>query len=249
MEMDDVLTKVQGKPITVNDVVDHLKVSGIFRNTIYYLIEIEVIRIEAARRKIIVTPDDVEAGLAEKRQYMGLTDPSEMNKHFRRNGIRLEQWKQSVADEILRRKLKDAIAGDQEIDDYFAKNSEQLRMLCVGRIVCKERPQIEAIKSQVLSGEEEFATLARKHSQEQTSRIAGGHLGCFKQGMLPPEIDQALFSAGENQIFGPFQQNGFWALYRIEEVIREELNKAAKGHIADKLFAEWLHHKVVTARP
>lgn len=249
MEMQDVLTRVQGKPITVNTVVEHLKVSGVFRNTIYQLIQIEVIANQAREMGLEVTEAELDTAQEARRRYLGLTGARNMNEHCRRHGISFEQWKQALANDLLRRKLKDALCNAAAVEKYFAENAEALRMLCIGRIVCRERREAEEILEKIRSGEGEFAQFAREHSLEHSSRIAGGHLGCFKRGMLPGEIDADLFAAEVGAVTGPYFQNDYWAIYRVEEIIRGELNQAARSHIADKMFTDWLHRAVMSARP
>ncbi len=249
MDMKDVLTNVQGKQITVNAVVDHLKVNGVFRNTIYRLIEIEVIHIQCRQMGVTVSEAEMDSTQEEKRRYMGLSGAKSMSDHCRRHGITFDQWKQAVNDEILRNKLKDAICTDEAVSHYFEKNSEALRMLCVGRIVCQEQKKAEKILEQIHNGEGEFSFYARKHSLEHSSRIAGGHLGCFKRGMLPPEVEKDIFAAKTGAITGPYAQNGYWAIYRVAEIIRDELNEATRSHIANKMYSEWLHRAVMTVRP
>ena len=46
MNMEDVLTTVHGRSLTVSHVLEHIKAHGIFRNAIYELIELEVINLE-----------------------------------------------------------------------------------------------------------------------------------------------------------------------------------------------------------
>ncbi len=249
MEMQDILTYVQGKKITVNAVVDHLKVSGVFRNTIYRLIEIEVIHIQCREMGVTVSEEELETTVEERRRYLGLSGARNMSDHCRRHGITLDQWKEAIRDELLRNKLKEALCTDAAVKDYFEKNCEALRMLCLGRIVCKERELAEQILKQIRNGEGDFSFYARKHSLEHSSRIAGGHLGCFKRGMLPPEVEQDLFAAQTGEITGPYSQNGYWAIYRVAEIIRGELNEATRSHIANKMFSEWLHRGVMTVRP
>lgn len=57
------------------------------------------------------------------------------------------------------------------------------------------------LKEKILGGED-FAKLAREHSQ-CPSRAQGGELGTFGPGQMVPEFDQVVFSAELNKVQGP----------------------------------------------
>lgn len=248
MKMQDVLTRVQGKPITVQDVVDLLKVNGNFRNTIYQMIEMEVINLQAKTRNIVCTEEELEEHNESKRRMMGLSSAVAFSNYCRLNGIRPEQWKTAIASELLKRKLKTSVVGEREVETYFQSNRQNLKMVCLARIVVKTREEAESIKERVTQEEADFSTLARQYSLENTSRIAGGYLGCFKKGSLPPEIDKVIFNSPVKSVAGPFVQSTFWAIYRIEEVMQAEINDTLKSQITDRLFNQWLSTEVQNAR-
>ncbi|MBF0611166.1 MAG: hypothetical protein G8345_07250 [Magnetococcales bacterium] len=248
MKMQDVLTKVQGKPITVEDVVNLLKINGTFRNTIYQLIEIEVINLHARARGISYTDEELEAISEEKRRMMGLGSAVAFNTYCRMNGVRQEHWKNAIVSELLKRKLKTVMVGPKEVDAFFQQNRDNLKMACLARIVVKTREEAESIKNRVSKEEADFSTLARQYSLENTSRIAGGYLGCYKKGSLPPEIDKAIFSSTAKSVVGPFSQNGYWSVYRIEEIMQAEISDVLRSQIIDKIFNQWLSTEVQNAK-
>ncbi|MBF0382570.1 MAG: peptidylprolyl isomerase [Magnetococcales bacterium] len=133
----------------------------------------------------------------------------------------------------------------REVDLYFSKHKESLKRLCIARIVCKNREEADKIYETVCVDNERFAPLARQYSMEHNSRIAGGHLGCIGRGVLPEDIEQDLFASKVGTIKGPYQQNGYWAIYLIEEILNNSLTNATRNNISDQLFAEWLREKVL----
>lgn len=54
------------------------------------------------------------------------------------------------------------------------------------------RAQIDSLKQQI-DGGEDFATLARQHS-DCPSKARGGDLGSFGKGQMVPEFEQAAFA-------------------------------------------------------
>ncbi|MBF0188874.1 MAG: peptidylprolyl isomerase [Magnetococcales bacterium] len=248
MKLTDVLTQVQGKPITVADTMDQLKVTGAFRNAIFQLIEQEVVRIKAKEYSIPVKRREMEKLLEERRRMAGLSDPRTVSAFCRQNGITWDQWKEQVTTDYLRQKLKERIAGPTEVETYFEHHREELKRVCLARIVCQNREQADALKARIDAGSG-FSKMARKHSLEPTSRIAGGYLGCFQRGTLPATVDHAVFSADLNAVVGPLQQKDHWVLYRVSEIIHAELNDGLKRQIAERIFNLWFRNEVLNVRP
>ena len=68
------------------------------------------------------------------------------------------------------------------------------------------------------------------------------------RGVLPPNIEQDIFFAEAGALCGPYAQNGFWAIYMVEEVLHSTLTDSSMYQIADKLFADWLRERVLKAQ-
>lgn len=245
MKMSDVLTKVRGKPITVKDVVDYLKVTGQFRQTIYQIIEREVIYLAASQMNIVVSDSELEQQIELRRRMLGLNNAMAMNNYCLHNGITWDQWKQFIAYELLRQKIQQVKFTREVVQKYFEENRDQLKMICLGRIVIQDRATADNILANLQTNPDQFSQFARQYSIEPNTRIAGGYLGCFKRGMLPEPIDSALFSSPEKTIVGPYSQNNLWAIYKVEEVQYAQLSDAMAKNIADKLFVEWLRKEVM----
>ncbi len=68
----------------------------------------------------------------------------------------------------------------------------------------------------VLSKGAEFSELARKHSDDPTSR-RGGSLGWIKRGWLMPELEEAAFSGKPGQLVGPVETRMGYHLVKVED--------------------------------
>lgn len=87
MEMHDVLTTVSGKPITVEDVIVHLKGTGTFRNAIYQLIEHRVIDFKCKELRVNVGDSEFRDYARTRRRLLGLTNAVDMSRYCRWHGI------------------------------------------------------------------------------------------------------------------------------------------------------------------
>jgi hypothetical protein len=248
MEMLDVLTTVNGKPITVEDVAVHLKVNGTFRNAIYQLIETRVVDLKCQEFKICISDNEFYEYSDTKRRLLGLSNAIDMNRYCKWHGILMDQWNDTVRQEILRKKLKEKIVADAEITAFFEEHKNEFKTAYLLRIVCTDCAKAQQVKDQIVNHGEDFSIVARRVSIEKNTRMAGGYLGCIKYGTLPKAIDQAVFSGQPGHVLGPFEQSGYWVLYKIEEISNPALDDTLKKNIADHLFARWLQKEMLNAR-
>lgn len=248
MEMQDVLTTVNGNPITVGDVIVHLKINGVFRNAIYQVIEAWVIESQCQEMKVRVPDKEIYDYAATKRRLAGLSTAVDLNRYCKWHGILTEQWNDMVRQDFLRQVLLDKIVTDADVSAYFDANKNDFLMANLSRIVCVDAPEADRVKRDLQSGGDDFASMARRISIEKNTRQAGGYLGCIKRGYLSPEIDEAVFSSEIGAILGPFQQGGYWTVYKIEAFNNNVLDEALIKSIRDLLFHRWLHKAVLQAQ-
>ena len=248
MEVLDVITTVNGKPITVQDVTLHLKVNGTFRNAIYQLIEAHVVALKCREFNICITDSEFYDYAEIKRRLLGLSNATDINRYCKWHGIVMDQWNDTIKQEILRKKLKEMIVGDAEITAFFEEHKNEFKTAYLLRIVCGDCAVAQQVKEQIVNQGEDFSIVARRVSIEKNTRMAGGYLGCIKCGTLPKVIDQAVFSGQPGHVLGPFEQSSYWVLYKIEEINLPVLDDNLKKKIADSIFTQWLQREVSNAR-
>lgn len=247
MDLRDVLTSVHGKPITVEDVIVFLKANGTFRNSIYQMISNEVTALKSRDMGIDVAERELQDYTALKRQELGLQSAVEMNDYCKWLGVTYDQWERSLEAELLRCKLRKAMYPEATIREIFDTYQYRLRSISLSRIVGSDRESLRRILDDLRAGQGDFATLARECSVEESSRMAGGYLGTVRWGMLPQEIEETIFTAEVNDVIGPLQQDGYWVLYRIDDIRGGEYTEELREQIRDWLFSDWLEDAVRNA--
>ncbi|MGI9304946.1 MAG: peptidylprolyl isomerase [Gammaproteobacteria bacterium] len=248
MDMRDVITTVVGRPVTAEDVIVHLKADGTFRNAIYQLIEVQVIALKCEELKITCSEEDFRDYADTKRRLMGLFSAEDMNRYCKWYGIVMSQWNEMVRNELLRTKLQKKIITDADVGAYFEDHKNDFYMATLSRIVCPDEEQAQAALGAIRDDGDDFAAVARKVSIEKNTRAAGGYLGSVKYGTLPRAINDAVFSENPGSVLGPFEQSGYWTIYRIEEVKNTELDDAQTKNISDQLFTRWLKDEVLSVK-
>lgn len=110
------------------------------------------------------------------------------------------------------------------------------------------RQKLEQLRQRIQSGED-FAELARTHSDDKGSGARGGDLGWTAPGMLVPEFEQELEGLQANQISAPFKTQFGWhivqALERRQgpassETERARVREALFRRRSDEEWEQWL---------
>jgi len=108
--------------------------------------------------------------------------------------------------------------------------------------------KLAQMRERVLLGED-FATLARAHSEDPGSAASGGDLGWVSPGQMVPEFQKAMDGLKIGEISQPVQSPFGWHLIQVLErrdrdVSQERLRAAARQQIharkANERFEQWL---------
>ncbi|MCY3019244.1 MAG: peptidylprolyl isomerase [Planctomycetota bacterium] len=247
MEMQDTLIIVDGKQITVTDVLVYLKATGVFRDAVCRLVELEVIRNKLPELRIEITEAELYEFAAQKRRFARLERAEEMNEYCRNNGITLAHWLVVTRDELMLQKLRAKVVAESDIAGYFAQNRAMMKTVALSRIVCRDDATAKNVIRRAAAGES-FSELARRCSVEENTRHCGGYLGAVRRRMLPTAVDDKVFAARANDVLGPFWENGYWSVYKIEAIREAELGSSLKQEIADRLFKAWLQRAIAASR-
>jgi hypothetical protein len=244
MQMDSLITTVQGRPITVQDVVIYLKNKGVFRAAVYELIEKHFVEIICDNVGISVSDEEYYRLRESKKQMMGLADPIVFNEYLNKHGVKYEEFNSFIMTSIQKDLLRDHVITEQQVDEYIEHNTLNLRAVSLARIVCRTKDDIENIKEHILPDSSNFADLAREHSIEMNAKYTGGYLGDVRRGMMIPEVEAAVFAATRDQVVGPFSESGFWTLYKVYVVHNTATTAAVRYKVRDQLFNDWLRREV-----
>ncbi|GAB4107629.1 peptidylprolyl isomerase [Echinicola sediminis] len=78
--------------------------------------------------------------------------------------------------------------------------------------------QLNNIKQQILDGDADFASMARKYSEDPGSKAQGGDLGFFKKGELAPEYESMALGLRQGEIGTPVEsQFGIHLIQLLEK--------------------------------
>lgn len=149
---------------------------------------------------------------------------------------------------ILR--LNDRRGGGEEPATVTQTHARHI-LLRPSAILSDEEAQakLRALRDRVVHGAEDFAELARAHSEDHASAAEGGDLGWANPGTFAPEFEKAMNALAPGEISEPVRTAFGWHLIQVLErrshdISRERLLAQARNQIlarkTDERYEQWL---------
>jgi len=110
------------------------------------------------------------------------------------------------------------------------------------------KTRLKQLRMRILGGDD-FATLARSHSDDTGSALKGGDLGWINPGDTVPEFEKAMSTLQPGQISEPFKSPFGWHIIQVverrtqdttDEVMRLKAREAVRARKADEAIELWL---------
>ena len=110
------------------------------------------------------------------------------------------------------------------------------------------KKEADELYAKLQADPKQFASLARKHSADPGSAREGGDLGFFRQGMMVPEFDRAVFAGKKGDLVAPVKTDFGYHIIRIDDIkaakarplaeVRGEIETLYRQEAAVRMFAE-----------
>jgi len=191
----------------------------------------------------------------------------EIKNYFEKNKTKFEVPEQIKVQyvKLTPESLKeDIVIHDEDIQDYYNANmakyliekryrarhlliratpelpdgeaTEEAKKKALDEAEQKAKTKIEGILKKIQEGED-FAKMAKEHSEDPGSGKNGGDLGQFAKGTMVPEFEKALDTLKPGEVGGPVKTVFGYHLIRLDEVLeeREKPLEEVKDEIAKQL--------------
>lgn len=170
-----------------------------------------------------ITDADVDKQLATiKAQYFGkdgkcdATCEKKYRTQIAKQGLTEKQVREDVQASVVQNKIYTKVTdgvevSDKDIDEYYKKNKQQYvqpESRDVRHILVKKKTLANQLYEQVKSGGD-FAALAKKYSEDPSSKTSGGKMTVSK-GRQVPEFDKSAFSLGTKETSKPIKTQYGW---------------------------------------
>ncbi|VAX15635.1 hypothetical protein MNBD_NITROSPINAE01-1046 [hydrothermal vent metagenome] len=218
------------------------------------MIDDTVLEVEADRRNVSVTPDELES---EVGSLLGEYDEAKLGLILSSNDVSFEDWKSALEKRLKIRKLllleldsRIKIA-DKETKDYFNEHAEKFKWperVRASQIMLEDEATAEKIRKKLLN-KGDFAKIAREFSRSPDA-TAGGDLGYFSRGQMPPEFESVVFELKVGQVSEVIKSIYGFHIFKVVakekpramkyEDARDRIRKILLIKKREKEFKNWL---------
>lgn len=199
------------------------------------LVESMLVRQAAAAAGIVVSPETVDAELAELRAAIGSDE--QFNAWLEANQWSEEEFREALAAELVTGLMRDRVTAS------VPRVAEQVN----ARYLQVDDAALAAELRQRAVAGDDFAFLARQNSLDRITGENGGLLGYFARGsLLLPEVEEAAFALqpGEiSEVIAVTDPNGRQTFYLVQVVAREPqrpLEADMQYALLQNAFSAWL---------
>lgn len=223
-------------PIDENLLSDPNELRQLQKDIIEHLITRQLIKEEALRRNVTVSEEEVSEELQRQIELHG---KEQLNEWLSQSLLTMDDFRSELRDRLLRDRLmreirdelkKDVIVSDEEITQYYVENRELYDISEVAHIYLRipapagEREEEAVLRTanyiirQLVAGAD-FASLARRYSEDPESRARGGSLGPLNSGLFSAAfLDAAIdLPAGAFTEIPVKVQDGIHIIKRLNE--------------------------------
>ena len=235
--------------------------SELFRQMLQRMIDDQLEAQAASKHRIRVDADEIDKAIARLARVQELTVEDLMSEVLR-SGMTAQEYRSEIRRQLLEGKLLELrVKGQVRVTEedmrtmYEQLKREERRKLgyspqwIVLRIpadaddatVAERRALAERLAREARAGKD-FAALARKYSDDASTRPKGGHLGPRKPGALEVPIERVAASLDVGEVSDPFRFADAFVVMRIAEREESRLGNFEKARdlLAQRVYAEKL---------
>ncbi|MFZ7104930.1 MAG: peptidylprolyl isomerase [Peptococcaceae bacterium] len=237
----DVVATVDGEKISKDDLYESL-VSQSGGQALDMLITEKIIDLEALKKNIAISEDDIAQELEKAKSYYGGDDA--FNQALAAAGLSLDSIRGDLESNIKVRKLLEPYITitDEEMQAFFEENKELFNVaeqVKASHILVNTQEEAAEIKDKLALGED-FARLAKEYSVDYTNNEQGGELGFIKRGEMVQEFEDATFALAAGEISDPVETEYGYHIIKVAEKVaaQEAVYDESKEEVKEKIFDE-----------
>ena len=240
------------------------------RQMLQNMVDEKLIVQEARKLKLTITDKDLERAIKDVMRRNNLTR-KQLEKALAGEGKSITAYKQKILrPQLLRLRVINVqvrsrvSVTDDEIRALYQKNLRKLgvqtkvhaRHIFIAvpegakLAVINQRKRLAASLSARARKGEDFAALAKKHSQDPVTRGSGGDLEWFGRGTLPSNVENKVFAMKKGQISDPLRTDrGYHVMMLVDrkassarsfDEVKRELRNQVYGRKMEKATMAWL---------
>jgi parvulin-like peptidyl-prolyl isomerase len=211
---------------------------GIQQEYVAFLVQKVELEKEAEKLEVKVTEKDIDKA---QKQFVKDTfggDEKKFRAALAKQDYSLEAFRKTLRVSVLSQKIYDAVTKDVEISDaealaHYTQNQAQYREQVD---YAKSKKEADRLYAQ-LRGGADFAALAKKHSDDTSSKATGGKYTAVR-GQSVPEFDKVAYELKKNEISTPVKtQFGYHIIQALSDP-KKDANGQESREVRHILVAE-----------
>jgi foldase protein PrsA len=177
--------------------------------------------LEGQKMGIKVSDQEIETQLNQLKQQFFQGDEQKYQAELAKQGLTDQQVRDELRTRILSNKIFEAVTKtvnvtETDIANYYKQNSSnyaQPESRDVRHILVKTQSQAQDLYNQIKGGAD-FATLAKKYTQDQASKADGGKFTAYRGRTVAP-FDEFVFKAKTGDLSKPIKTQFGWHIIEV----------------------------------
>lgn len=242
---DPVMVVVNDQSVHLSDMIRSLSVEGNWQ-LLERFARRQVIIQWADREGIELSPEDLQNEVNEWRYKNRLERVEDTDAWLEQHGLTLFDVAVEAEFRLYECWLMEQIKEDN-IRAFFVQRTLDFERVEACWISVSDEGVAEELCLQVVEEGADFYTLARRYSQDEATRPAGGYLGRRRRRDLPQGVAPLIFAASEGDVVGPVKVEKGYALYYVQKRCPAVLDENTCEKIRKKLFESYLQREMKRA--
>jgi len=216
------------------------RAASLRREVLERLIDEQLILQQATELRLSVSSEEVDKSIEEIKKQNNIDD-DQLKSALRAQNMTMAAYRQDLKRQIMRYRVINIAVGskvsisDEEVQSYYDRHMKsgadvQVRASHIfiaipegadAGVVAERQATAGKLLERAKAGED-FAKLAREHSEDAATRAEGGDLGTFGKDMLPKPIEEIVFSMRVGEVRGPVRADrGFHVIKQVERKVKD----------------------------
>jgi len=216
------------------------RATALRREVLDRLIDDELINEQATELRLTVTPEQIDASIAEIKRQNNIDD-RQLDEALRGQGMTMATYRADLKRQLLRFRVINIAVGskvtitDEDVRAYYNRHYKasganvQVRASHIFLQIPDGADAGVVAEKQALgrklaerAATEDFGRLAREYSDDAATRADGGDLGYFGKDMLPKAIEDLVFSMKVGEVRGPVRADrGFHVIKLVDRKVTD----------------------------